>query len=196
MLSTIDDVETADWLTLTDGEEVLDKKNPHWIEYLLPGTASLVLVLSWLVVGLTVSYIPVWFALVGVVAGGAILLFAHLRRITTIYVVTTKEVYKRYGVLSEDYDQIRIDRIQNTSVDLMFWERIIEYGDITVFTSGSGGADMRVSNIPAPKETNQLLNELMDEVSSSPDADAEDVSEEETDPAAGFSDPSEYRGIH
>jgi uncharacterized membrane protein YdbT with pleckstrin-like domain len=101
--------------------------------------------------------------------GGAILLMAHLRRITTIYVITTSEVYKRYGVLDEDYKQIRIDKIQNTSVNLRYYERLLGFGDITIYTSGSGSQDMYVSNIPSPREKNEKISELMESVGESAD---------------------------
>lgn len=164
MLSTLNNVEDAKWLTLTEDEEIVDKMNPHWIEYLLPVVVAIVITVTWVVVAVMVPILPLWSVGAGVMTGVAIVVMAHLRRITTIYVFTTSEIYKRYGVIDEDYTQIRIDKVQNTSVNLWWFERLLNYGDITVYTSGSGVQDMYISNIADPRKINRDITEMMEQV--------------------------------
>lgn len=173
MLSTLRDVEDAKWLTLTEGEEVVWKSNPHIIEYLLPGAAGISITLIWLIVA-TITFLPLWSTIVAAATGALLIGMAHLRRITTIYVLTTSEMYKRYGVLDEDYKQIRIDKVQNTGVNLSLIERIIGFGDITIYTSGSGTQDMQVSNVPDPRGLNRKIAEMMEEVGKSADDDEQE----------------------
>lgn len=162
MVSTLEDVEDAEWITLTEGEEIVDKMNPHPIEYVLPVLLAVAATVTWLVVASIVDFLPWWSAAFGAGTGLAIVVMAHLRRITTMYVFTTSEIYKRYGVLDEDSTQIRIDKIQNKSVNLSWFERHLGYGDITIYTSGSGTQDMQISNIPEPRTINTEISKMME----------------------------------
>lgn len=163
-IETVNNLEEADWLELSKDEHIIDKKNPHIVDFVIPilGGVMLVLMIAFLV--LSVSGIPNVFAWMGVFPGGVLALFAVLKWKTTIYVITNAKIYKRWGVFSEDKQTVRIDKVQNTSSNLSWFDRVIGFGDIEVFTSGSGGQDMYITNIPDAKAWDKLINKLMDEV--------------------------------
>jgi len=140
--SSSTDESTADvdlsWLTLDDGEEVLWASTPH--------KSSLVPALA---IG-----IPLSFVLIGI----PILVSAYLSYKNTNYVVTSRGLYRKRGIVSRDVKQIGFDKVQNISYTQDAIGSQLGYGTVDISTAGSSGVELRFRNIPAPADTQELIS--------------------------------------
>ena len=127
-----------EWLTLDDGEEVLWASTPH--------KSSLV---SALVIG-----IPLSFVLIGI----PILVGAYLSFKNTNYVVTTRGLYRKRGIVSRDVKQIGFDKVQNISYSQTAIGARLGYGTVEISTAGSSGVELRFRNIPTPAGIQELIS--------------------------------------
>jgi len=127
-----------EWLSLDDGEDVLWASTPH--------KSSLV---PALVVG-----IPLSFVLIGI----PIVVSAYLTYTNTNYVVTTRGLYRKRGILSRDVKQIGFEKVQNISYTQTAVGSQLGYGTVEISTAGSSGVELRFRNIPTPAEIQELIS--------------------------------------
>ncbi|MFC4540528.1 PH domain-containing protein [Halosolutus amylolyticus] len=156
---------TADWLHLSDDEAIVWERRPHPIAMGsgLPigiGLAVLgVLLAGWGAIAgidlLTLAGILVAFA------GTALVLARYVVWTNTRYVITSDELYKKRGVVSRDVTQFRLDRVQNTSLQQPPLGRLLGYGDLTVYTAGSGEPELTFERVPNPDRAASHLNEQL-----------------------------------
>lgn len=157
---------TPDWLHLTDDEEVVWESRPHPITMGMRLPLALVLVLvgfglaGW---GVTDGGVGVP-ALVGIglaLIGVALALAQYVVWTNTRYVITSQELYKKHGIVSRDVTQFRIDRVQNTSLQQDVIGRVLGYGDLTIYTAGSGDPELTFERTPSPERASSALNEQL-----------------------------------
>lgn len=153
------------WVTLGEGEEIV------W-----SGRPSMFLVVGSLLVGFVVVaagsalygvFIPAdtglrWLGLVVVVVGVAYMAYTGLRHQSTQYVITSNEVYRKEGLLSRHVTSLRLDRIQNTTFEQSFVERVLAFGDVHVDTAGTGGTEITFEAVSRPQEVSGLLTKQLD----------------------------------
>ncbi|SDR44213.1 PH domain-containing protein [Natronobacterium texcoconense] len=160
---------TPDWLHLSGDEGVVWESRPHPITMGARVPVGLALVLVGFVIvawGVTDSGVGL-LGLVGialVVVGIAIVLVQYAVWTNTRYVITSEELYKKRGIVSRDVTQFRIDRIQNTTLEQDVFGRILGYGDLTIYTAGSGDPELTFERTPNPEQANGALNEQLGEV--------------------------------
>ena len=106
----------------------------------------------------TLAFAPLIIAVFGLVIIGFPLLLLRYTR----YVITSEELYRKEGFLRTDVVNIRHDRIQNTSCNQSFLERIFSFGDILIFTSGTDDSEIILTNVPHPQEVRGILAEAQD----------------------------------
>lgn len=158
-------MSVPEWVTLGEGEEIVWSDSP-----------SLIVIAGSLVGGLLLMTVGVvlygfvlpqdfefrwvaWLLLpLGMLVAGA----AYVRHRSTRYVVTTNEVYRKTGLLSRQVTSLRLDRIQNTSFEQSFLERLLSFGDVHVDTAGSGGTEITFESVENPQEVSGLLTEQLD----------------------------------
>lgn len=155
--------DVPDWVTLTEGEEV------RWT-----GHPSLRLIAPAVVAGLVVAFGGIaltavltdptvrWLPLLGIPIGLAVIGWSYVSLVSTRYVLTSEEVYKKTGLLNRTVAQIRLDRVQNTRCSQSVTERLFSYGDITIYTAGSDTMDITLDDVPNPQEVNRRLTEALD----------------------------------
>ena len=160
--------DVADWVTLTEGEEVLWQGHPS-LRLITPSVVvGLVLALGGVVLTVVLTDPTVrWLPLLGVPLGIAVVAWAYVSLVSTRYVLTSEEVYRKSGILNQSVAQIRLDRVQNTTFSQSPTERLFSYGDITIYTAGSDTMDITLTNVPNPQEVNQRLTEALDAASGS-----------------------------
>ena len=160
--------DVADWVTLTEGEEVLWQGHPS-LRLITPSVVvGLVLALGGVVLTVVLTEPTVrWLPLLGVPLGIAVVAWAYVSLVSTRYVLTSEEVYRKRGIFDQSVAQIRLDRVQNTTFSQSPTERLFSYGDITIYTAGSDTMDITLENVPNPQEVNQRLTEALDAASGS-----------------------------
>ena len=160
--------DVADWVTLTEGEEVLWQGHPS-LRLITPSVVvGLVLALGGVVLTVVLTEPTVrWLPLLGVPLGIAVVAWAYVSLVSTRYVLTSEEVYRKRGIFDQSVAQIRLDRVQNTTFSQSPTERLFSYGDITIYTAGSDTMDITLTNVPNPQEVNQRLTEALDAASGS-----------------------------
>jgi uncharacterized membrane protein YdbT with pleckstrin-like domain len=155
----------SDWVHLTGEERVLWAGTPSLYPAIPVFAVAFALSLLgvWLFRGGALPPIPSWLALALVPIGALIAAWAYLSRWSTRYVFTTKAVYEKRGMLSRTVTQIRFDRIQNTAFEQSLVERGLSYGDIEVYTAGTGGVNLSLRDVPDPKRVNAIVTTRLGE---------------------------------
>jgi len=136
--------ETPEWLALDPDEEVVWTGRPA-IASIASELVVGVLLLPFLGLGLLVA-VP-----------------AYLQVQHTEYVVTTKALYARAGVLSESIESVGLDKIQNTEYGQGFWEKQLGYGTVGVSTAGSSGVEISFDAIEDARDVQSQINRLSGE---------------------------------
>jgi membrane protein YdbS with pleckstrin-like domain len=152
---------------LDEGEEVVLNLRPHWRRVVVP------VVLIPIVVGLA-SYL--WFVLPDDKARGplriavlvvalAVLLWWSLRPwlrwLTTRYVMTTRRVVTRTGVLSRNGRDVPMTRINDVSFSHTAFERLLRCGTLVVESAGERG-QVTLTDIPRVEQIQRRLYELVE----------------------------------
>ena len=158
---------SPDWLHLNDGEEVVWESRPHPIAMGrgLPTGVALVLVGLFLAGWGTTgggSEILTMFGVLIALAGAATLGYLYAFWTNTRYVITTSELYEKRGVVSRDVTQFRLERVQNTSLRQSTVGRLLGYGELTVYTAGSGDPELTFERLPRPHEASTILSRQLD----------------------------------
>ncbi|WP_440766327.1 PH domain-containing protein [Natronorubrum sp. DTA7] len=160
---------TPDWFHISDDDDVVWESRPHPITMGAGLPVGVVVALLGLVLaGWTAGDGVGLLTIIGVLValGGAGLAFArYLVWTNTRYVITTSELYKKYGVVSRDVTQFRLDRVQNTSLSQGVIGRALGYGDLTVYTAGSGDPELTFERVPSPERASSLLSDQLEETS-------------------------------
>lgn len=159
---------TPDWFHIGDDEELVWESRPHPIELGVGfpvAVAAAVLglgLLAWGVVDGLLALTILGFTLV--LAGGAVTFVRYLFWTNTRYVITSSELYKKRGVISRDVTQFRLSRVQNTSLSQSMLGRALGYGDLTVYTAGSGDPELTFEHVPRPERASSLLSDQLEAV--------------------------------
>ncbi|GAB3041466.1 PH domain-containing protein [Natronobiforma cellulositropha] len=152
-----------DWLHLAGDERVVWESRPHVVAMgkEVPIATALVLVGFVLALWSATSGVSSLLTLAGVVlilAGGVLALVRYVYWTNTRYVITTGELYKKRGVVSRDVVQFRLERVQNTSLEQSVLGRLLGYGELTVYTAGSGEPELTFERVPQPGKANRILS--------------------------------------
>lgn len=160
--------DVPDWVTLTESETVLWDGHPS-LRLITPAVvAGLLLVLGGVALAVVLTEQTLrWLSLVGVPLGVAVIAWSYISVVSTRYVLTSEEVYQKTGLLNRNVAQIRLDRVQNTTCSQSFTERLLSYGDITIYTAGSDTMDITLTDVPNPQQVNRKLTEALDAASTS-----------------------------
>lgn len=151
-----------DWVQLTADEEVVWEGHPSMHRM----TGELVVAVLLVAAGVALARLtdpPVAWVGIGLVVVALLVAAAgYVRLQSTQYVVTTREVYKKTGILSRRVTNLRHDRIQNTVLEQSLFERLLSYGDIHIETAGTGHTELVLEAVPDPQRINGLLAEQLD----------------------------------
>jgi uncharacterized membrane protein YdbT with pleckstrin-like domain len=140
---------------LQPDEIVRFRTNYHWVKS-APGLGLLVLaILFYWWAGRPSTWYGVWMTLALLSFAGAAILLAkawYERWITEIAVTDRRVIYKT-GFLSRDTDEMPLNKVENIEVSQSILGRLLDYGNVDVKGTGSGGigAD-KLRTIAAPLE--------------------------------------------
>jgi uncharacterized membrane protein YdbT with pleckstrin-like domain len=134
---------------LHPGEEVVYEGHPTWralLSYYVTAVGGA------LVIGVIVALAASvgTGVLVGVVLLALALLVGFIRRMATVYMVSTQRLYIRRGILAKRVQQTRIDRVQNVNTDQSLMDRILRVGKVDFDTAGTDDSDFIFQGIANP----------------------------------------------
>jgi uncharacterized membrane protein YdbT with pleckstrin-like domain len=140
---------TLGLVDLHPGEQVVYEGHPTWralLSYYVTSVAGAI------VVGVIVALAASVGAgiVVGVVLLALALLVGFIRRMATVYMVSTQRLYIRRGILSKRVQQTRIDRVQNVNTDQSLMDRILRVGKVDFDTAGTDDSDFVFDGISRP----------------------------------------------
>lgn len=174
--------DVPDWVTLTQGEEVVWDAQPSLVPYLATLTGELVVVVIgvviWLAGGLApllgTSFNPavpvlsmsLWSVVAILLIGWGVLGIAStvLRWWSIRYLVTTEEIYKKTGLLSRTVANTRLEQVQNTAFTQSWLGRLTSYGDVQIDTAGTAGREIVFENVGDPDEIIETITRQLDRV--------------------------------
>jgi uncharacterized membrane protein YdbT with pleckstrin-like domain len=134
---------------LHPGEEIVFEGHPSWralLSYYISAVGGAVIVgaIVALVASVGVGVV------VGVVLVALALLYGFVKRMATVYMVSTQRLYIRRGILSKRVQQTRIDRVQNVNTDQSVVERVLRVGKVDFDTAGTDDSDFIFAGISHP----------------------------------------------
>ncbi|GAB3644309.1 PH domain-containing protein [Streptomyces sparsus] len=154
---------------LADDEEPVHVTRQHWTEMV---SEFLALCLVWAVAGALLWALPAdeqWHGTaVWVVVGAAVVaslwfwLIPLLQWRRTVYILTTRRVYKRSGFLTKAGRSIPLIRVNDVSFKASLWERIMRYGTIHIQSASEQGK-MTLKHVPDPEGLTALIYQQVDE---------------------------------
>jgi len=158
-------LESTDWLTLSGDERIEWTGRPSLFtvapQLLLAVVVGVGGALAVGAIDSVVDGVPAVVRLLPLLAAVSVLGVVLLRWYRVRYVITSTQVYIKRGFLSLDVDQIRIARIQNTTLSQSLAERLLGYGDVTAYTAGSDTLNIEFRNVPNPARVNETLSNLL-----------------------------------
>lgn len=168
--------EPPGWVTLTEGEEVVWSGPPSLVPYLL----GMVVPAASLLAGLVVLVVPVGALVPGsafqvpatlqlaaagflVLAGLVGVAFELIAWYSHRYLITTDEVYHKYGLVSRTVTNLRVDRIETTNFTQSVLGRLLSYGTVHVTTAGTDAAEIVFPKVNDPAAVVERITRLLDE---------------------------------
>jgi len=159
---------TPDWFHISEDEDIVWESRPHPITMGVRLLVGIGLALAGLLVaGWSVIDGPSLLTLLGfglLVVGVAVAFGRYLVWTNIRYVITSSELYKKRGVISRDVTQFRLERVQNTSLSQSGLGRLLGYGDLTVYTAGSGDPELTFERVPNPEVASSRLSDQLEAV--------------------------------
>lgn len=165
-------VENREWLSLTDGEEIVWMGQPR-LWRIGPAVIKSVF---WIIVFVAVALVGPRFAppaIPGIAVTGIGLALAlaslepgvtaYLRTANVHYVLTTRNVYEKDGVWSTNVTRIAVADVQAVQLRKDVWGNVFDYGSVEVSTAGSNGADVVFTDLERPETFRRELQQAMSE---------------------------------
>ncbi|MFF2847306.1 PH domain-containing protein [Streptomyces sp. NPDC058001] len=153
---------------LADDEELVHATRQHWTEIF---TEFLILAVIWAAAGALWWVIPSdedWGRIADyVVAGAAVVaslwfwLIPLLAWRGTVYIVTTKRIYKRSGFLTKTGHSIPLIRVNDVSFRATLWERILREGTLFIQSASEHGM-LTLKHVPDPEGLKDLIYQAVD----------------------------------
>jgi uncharacterized membrane protein YdbT with pleckstrin-like domain len=149
---------------LLEGEKLIWEGHPTWRStlsfYLSWGFFALIpLIVIALVVGLTDTDWPIWVGIViTVVLLALLVLVGWVRRIFTVYTITSQRISIRRGILSKTESTARIDRVQNVTITQSPIDRILKVGAVDFDTASDDPTDQfRFGGVDDPQALRERI---------------------------------------
>lgn len=154
---------------LAEDESLVHATRQHWTE--LVGE-FVILCVVWIVAGALLWVVPSgedWGKIVDYVVLGLAAplslwfwLIPLLRWRGTVYIVTTKRIYKRAGFLTKTGHSIPLIRVNDVSFRVTLWERIWRYGTLDIQSASEHGM-LRLKRVPDPEGLKSKIYQAVDE---------------------------------
>lgn len=164
-----------DWVTLTEGEQIVWKSRPSLIPRLGAFVGSglaiaigiILLLIHTNIVSIgwsipeQIPQVPLSGCLIFFGFAGAIM--TYLQWWATRFLITTEEVYLKKGIISDTVVNTGIDRVYNTEYTRPVLGRIFSFGTVKIQTAGTSGTDLNFRNVTNPDDVVERIVRQRDE---------------------------------
>jgi uncharacterized membrane protein YdbT with pleckstrin-like domain len=99
---------------------------------------------------------------VAIAAGGVllvVLIVGYLRRLATHYLITTRRLRIRHGILSRQVEETRVERIQDTFTRQSILERLLRVGTVDFDTASEGQERLAFRGVSNPAGVARAVDE-------------------------------------
>lgn len=151
-------------MDLHPNERIVFEGHPSWralLSYYVPAVAGALVVA--VVVALVAS--TGLAVVVAAVLVGAALLYGLVKRMATVYMVSSQRLYIRQGILAKRAQQTRIDRVQNVNTEQSMLDRVLRVGTVDFDTAGSDDSEFRFVGIADPNAVVSAVDRAQREAS-------------------------------
>ncbi|MFF5563648.1 PH domain-containing protein [Streptomyces sp. NPDC012623] len=153
---------------LAPDEQLVHATRQHWTEIV---SEFLILALIWIVAAVLLWFTPSdasWgtdadYVIVGLalVASLWFWLIPLLKWRGTVYIVTTKRIYKRSGFLTKTGHSIPLIRVNDVSFRATLWERLLREGTLSIQSASEQGM-LTLRHVPDPEGLKDLIYAAVD----------------------------------
>jgi uncharacterized membrane protein YdbT with pleckstrin-like domain len=150
-------------MDLHPGERIIYEGHPSWRSILRFYIVGVVLVAAAAVIGDVASGTGI-----GVAAAVAVLLVVllagWLKRLATRYLITTRRLQIRRGILSKHVEETRVDRVVDVTVHQSILSRMLAIGDVDFDNASAQQGDLfRFAGIGRPSVVVDAINRVHEE---------------------------------
>jgi uncharacterized membrane protein YdbT with pleckstrin-like domain len=150
-------------MDLQPGERVIYEGHPSWRSILGFYILGLLAVAAAAVIGAVASGAAISVA-AAVAVFLVVLLVGWLRRITTRYLITTRRMQIRRGLLSKHVEESRVDRVVDVTIHQSVLARILRIGDVDFDNASAQQGDLfRFAGIAGPERVTDAINRVHEE---------------------------------
>jgi uncharacterized membrane protein YdbT with pleckstrin-like domain len=152
-------------MELHPGENVIYEGHPSWRSTFGFYLMGLLLVAAAVAIGVVADQTGI-----GLGAGGAILvivlLVGWLRRITTRYLITSRRLQIRRGILSKNVEETRVDRVVDVTVRQSVFDRVLQIGAVDFDNASAQQGDLfRFTGVASPERVVRAIDRVHEETS-------------------------------
>lgn len=166
---------------LAEDESLVYVTRQHWTTLVNEFLALCVIAVATVVLAVLLPTDEDWgrYTTFGVLAVAAIFacyfwLIPLLQWRSTMYILTTKRLYKRSGFLSKSGRSIPLARVNDVSFRANLWERVMRYGTLSVQSASEQGM-MTLRHVPDPEGLKAEIYRAVDALASGTDGGAAPV---------------------
>ena len=153
-------------MELLAGEEIVWSGRPSWRSMLAFYIKWMLLALAIGVSAQVIDYLTSfdahvwWFWLVAVVLAIVTLVIGWLKRIDTMYTVTTQRINIRHGIFSRADHATSYERLQNVNTYQTLVERMLKVGMVDFDTAAGDDFDFKFNGVEHPARLARQIAEL------------------------------------
>jgi uncharacterized membrane protein YdbT with pleckstrin-like domain len=152
-------------MDLHAGENVIYEGHPSWRSTLSVYIIGLLIAAAAVAIGVVADNTGI-----GVAAGGAILvvtlIVGFLRRITTRYLITSRRLQIRRGLLAKHVEETRVDRVVDVTVHQRVLDRILRIGSVDFDNASAQQGDLfRFTGVANPERVVRAIDKVHEQSS-------------------------------
>jgi uncharacterized membrane protein YdbT with pleckstrin-like domain len=154
-------------MDLHPGERIIYEGRPSWRSILGFYLLGLLVVAAVAVIGAVASGTGIAVA-AAVAALLIVLLVGWLKRVMTRYLITTRRLQIRRGILSKRVEETRVERVVDVTIHQSVLSRMLAIGDVDFDNASAQQGDLfRFAGIAHPQQITDAINQVHEESATS-----------------------------
>jgi uncharacterized membrane protein YdbT with pleckstrin-like domain len=156
-------------MDLHPGERVIYEGHPSWRSILRFYIVGVIAVAVAAAIGVVASGTGIGIA-AAVIVLVVVLIAGWLKRLTTRYLITTRRLQIRRGLLSKHVEETRVDRVVDVTVHQSLLARMLAIGDVDFDNASAQQGDLfRFAGVGRPHTITEAINRVHEESAGRPD---------------------------